>query len=65
MKFVHYNFQEPVKRIVAGLVPVSWSMIIDYLNVTWRDGDELRRLAGHLRVKVSRKRGSGRRVKLT
>lgn len=30
--------------------------IIDYLNVTWLDQEELRRLARHLRVKASRKR---------
>ena len=35
--------------------------IIDYLNVTWLDEEELTRLARHLRVKVSRKPGSGRR----
>ncbi|MGD0423317.1 MAG: hypothetical protein ABSA92_07655 [Candidatus Bathyarchaeia archaeon] len=38
--------------------------IINYLNVTWLDEEELRRLARHLRVKVSRKHGHGRRMQI-
>lgn len=38
--------------------------IMDYLNVTWLDEEELKRLARHLRVKVPRKRGYGRRVQI-
>ena len=34
--------------------------IMDYLKVTWLDEEEVRRLARHLGVKVSRKHGPGR-----
>jgi hypothetical protein len=34
--------------------------IVDYLRVTWLDEEEVRRLAGNLGVKVSRKNGPGR-----
>ncbi len=33
--------------------------IVDYLKVTWLDGEEVKRLAKHLGVKVSRKHGPG------
>ena len=39
--------------------------IADYLKVTWLDDDELRRLARHLGLKVSRKQSSGRRARIT
>ena len=38
--------------------------IIDYLKVTWLNEEEVRRLARNLGVKVSRKRGPGRRVRI-
>jgi hypothetical protein len=39
--------------------------IIDYLKVAWLDEEEVRRLANHLGVKVSRKHGPGRRMLVT
>ena len=35
--------------------------IVDYLKVTWLDGEEVKRLAKHLGVRVSRKRSPRRR----
>ena len=39
--------------------------IVDYLKVTWLDEKEVRRLAKHLGVKVSRKHSPGRRARIT
>ena len=48
----------------ARRLGMSDEEIIDYLKVTWLDEEEVRRLARNLGIKVSRKRGPGRRVRI-
>jgi hypothetical protein len=44
----------------ARKLGMSDDEIVDYLKLTWLDEEEVRRLARHLGVRVSRKHGLGR-----